>query len=224
DEYLAVSALQSGAQDYLVKGQTDGALLLRAMRYAFERQRMQSTLRSLSLTDELTGLYNRRGFLTLAEHQLKVAYRMQEPFVLVYLDIDGMKIINDTFGHQAGDQALMETAAILRSTFRESDIIARIGGDEFVVIGLDGTQEQARVLPQRLQAAIDARNDLQGREGYLLSISIGLVDCQPAAPITIEPLLARADALMYAMKHQKKVQQVGGTDLSSEPNPGVPIC
>jgi diguanylate cyclase (GGDEF)-like protein len=98
------------------------------VRYAIERQRVKVEVFNLSLTDDLTGLHNRRGFLTLAQHQVKVAYRTGKPFLLAFLDLDGLKQINDTFGHQEGNRALVETANILRDSFRQCDILARIGG------------------------------------------------------------------------------------------------
>ena len=95
-----------------------------------EQKRMEEELRSLSLHDELTGLYNRRGFITLAEQQCKIADRMKREMMMIYIDLVKMKYINDTFSHQEGDRALIDTANILRNTFRPADIIARIGGDE----------------------------------------------------------------------------------------------
>jgi PleD family two-component response regulator len=99
DEARAIQALQEGAQDYLVKCQIGAHLLLRAIRYAIERHRMQAALRSLSLIDDLTGLYNRRGFFTLAEQCLKMSRRNGSAFLMVFLDLDGLKQINDRFGH-----------------------------------------------------------------------------------------------------------------------------
>lgn len=113
DESLGMQAVQGGAQDYLVKGQVDGHLLARSLRYALERHRTREVLRSLALMDDLTGLYNRRGFMALAEQQLKLAGRGHREFLLISADLDGMKHINDTFGHQEGDLALRETARVL---------------------------------------------------------------------------------------------------------------
>ncbi|MCE1170341.1 MAG: diguanylate cyclase [Azovibrio sp.] len=134
DEATALQAMREGAQDYLIKGHVDSALLLRAIRYAIERNRMQSALHALSLLDDLTGIYNRRGFMTLAEHQMKLARRRLVGFYLIFIDLDGMKLINDQYGHPAGDRALIATAQLLSDTFRGSDVVARMGGDEFAVV------------------------------------------------------------------------------------------
>lgn len=203
DEAQAVKAVKTGAQDYLVKGQVDGPLLVRAMRYAVERHRMQLSLRSLSLIDELTGIYNRRGFLTLAEQQLKFASRAKNAMVVLFADLDCMKEINDTYGHSAGDLALMKTAEILRETLRESDIMARMGGDEFVVLALEKDTTSAEMLVARLQERIAIFNASETLS-YPLSLSVGAVRFDPEQPCSLCDLLGRADALMYDEKRHKK--------------------
>ena len=100
---------------------------------------LQSELSSLALTDELTGLYNRRGFICLSEVQLKLARRSGCDMVLFFIDVDGLKQINDSFGHSEGDNALIRTAEVLRMTFRESDVLARIGGDEFGALAIEAS-------------------------------------------------------------------------------------
>src|SRR5688572_10544786 len=129
DQTLALQAVKAGAQDYIVKGQLAGHLLPRAIRYAIERHRLQTELHSLSVQDSLTGLYNRRGFFMLAGEQLKLVHRSSQGLLLFLCDVDGMKPINDSFGHAEGDRALIDTTAVLRGTFRESDILARLSGD-----------------------------------------------------------------------------------------------
>ncbi|MCZ6680830.1 MAG: diguanylate cyclase [Candidatus Poribacteria bacterium] len=207
DEALGVKAVQQGAQDYLVKGQVDSNLLVRAMRYAIERHRLQAALHSLSLVDELTSIYNRRGFLTLAEQQLKSANRTKQEMLLIFVDLDGMKWINDTLGHHEGDRALIETAGLLKTTFRESDIIARIGGDEFVVLAIEVHQEGAETLKTRLQTSLAIRNAKRNRR-YELSLSLGIVRYDPQFPCPIEELLDRADTLMYEQKQGKLTAHV----------------
>jgi len=163
------------------------------------RVRMEETLRALALIDELTGLYNRRGFFTLAEQQLKTADRVKRRMVLLFADFDGLKQINDTLGHPEGDRALIETADILRETFRESDIIARIGGDEFVMLAIETNGSPAEILTARLQENLAARNARKGRR-YKLSLSVGLARYDPERPCSIDDLLAQADRAMYERK------------------------
>src|SRR5687768_12649372 len=131
DEELGVAAMEAGAQDYLVKGQVDGRLLRRSLRFAMERHAQQQQLQDWSLKDDLTGLNNRRGFTALAEQQIRMARRQKLAYLLIFIDLDKLKEINDTFGHAEGNRALLEAADVLRGSLRQSDILARFGGDEF---------------------------------------------------------------------------------------------
>ena len=200
DDALGLQALHEGAQDYLVKGELDPRLLSRALRYAMERQRMRLALQSESLLDELTKLYNRRGFLVLAGNHLEVAERTRQPFSLVFIDLDGMKQVNDTLGHIEGDRALVEAADLLSKCVRQSDIVARIGGDEFVLLLTATTENTIR---ERLHEQLDAWNSRDGRR-YRLSFSIGVATGGGEKRVTIEELLAEADVLMYRQKQEKK--------------------
>ena len=163
------------------------------------RVRMEETLRALALVDDLTNLYNRRGFLTLGQQQLKAANRAKRRMMLLFADFDGLKQINDSFGHPEGDRALIETANVLRETFRESDIIARIGGDEFLVLAIETDGFPAKVLTARLQENLEARN-AKGDLRYKLSLSIGIARYEPERPCSIDELVARADRAMYEKK------------------------
>ena len=168
-----------------------------------KRKQSEEALRTLLLIDELTGLYNRRGFLTFAKQQLNIAARMKKGMLLLYADVDDLKWINDTLGHQEGDRALLETTEILKKTFRESDIIARIGGDEFVVLALEVHEGDAEILADRLQKELENRN-AKSNLGYKLSISAGLARNGPENLCSIDELLKRADKFMYEQKRKKQ--------------------
>ncbi len=203
DEALAVQALQAGAQDYLIKGRIDSASLTRAIRYAIERHRLQESVRNLSLTDELTGLCNRRGLLTMAEQYLKVARRNNVSGILVFADLDGLKRINDTYGHLEGDRALVDTARILKGTCRESDILARVGGDEFVILTADYSGSGAVSLAERFKAALEQHNVAGSERGYHLSCSTGVVTFDLSRATTLDEVMAQADALLYFNKRNR---------------------
>jgi diguanylate cyclase (GGDEF)-like protein/PAS domain S-box-containing protein len=171
-----------------------------------ELKKMEEELRTLTLTDSLTGLYNRRGFLTFAEQHLKIANRMKSKIYMLYADLDDLKRINDAFGHQEGDEALKETARLLEETFRESDILSRIGGDEFVVMPIKFGDENVAAITSRLENNLTRYNEKNHRT-YALSISVGITYYDPDQPITVEELLSRCDKLMYKEKTGKKNSQ-----------------
>jgi diguanylate cyclase (GGDEF)-like protein/PAS domain S-box-containing protein len=168
------------------------------------RKHMEQQILSTAITDELTDLYNRRGFFTLAEQQSKLADRYKKKISLLYLDLDGLKAINDRLGHKTGDQALRDLAGILKKTFRESDIIARVGGDEFVVLLTEppDTDIEHSVL-KHIQQNIDHHNTMAGRQ-YELLISIGISHYDPSSPCSIENLMKYADENMYEHKRHHK--------------------
>jgi diguanylate cyclase (GGDEF)-like protein/PAS domain S-box-containing protein len=175
-----------------------------------ERKRVERALQEKeqqaqerALRDDLTGLHNRRGLLHVTDTLMKLAVRSERPLSLVYIDLDHMKAINDTFGHAEGDRALVEVARILEANLRESDFIARIGGDEFCVLLSGGTEEQDRAAIGRVEAAVDAPNETPARD-YELSLSIGFGRFDPAAPCSIEELIGSADAAMYRHKASKQ--------------------
>ena len=171
-----------------------------------ERKRAEAALQSLSLVDELTGLYNRRGFLAVTEQHLASIRRNQKVPVILYADLDGLKRINDSLGHPEGDRALVKTAEILKDTFRTSDIIARLGGDEFVVLAAIGKDEIADSLTARLQDKFMEHNSRTNRP-YDLSISVGVVHFD-ADDSSIEEVTARADRVMYEDKRRKHTRAV----------------
>ena len=168
-----------------------------------ERKKMEEGLITLSITDLLTGLYNRRGFIMFAEQQLKLSNRSKRGMLLFFTDLDGMKWINDTLGHEEGDKALIEAATVLKDTFRSSDIIARMGGDEFAVLTIDTTDINPEIITARVQNLIDIRNRRENRR-YTLSISVGSSFYDPENPCSIDELMAEADKSMYEHKRSKK--------------------
>ncbi len=167
-----------------------------------ERKQMEEELRALLLTDELTGLYNRRGFFTLAGQQLKISSRLKRGVSFLSADLDNLKAINDTLGHKEGDLALIEIADILKESFRESDIIARIGGDEFVILFPANITGDSEMLTARLKRNLEEYNQNRSR-GYKLSISFGIAYYDPEEPHSIDELLAQADKMMYSQKRNK---------------------
>jgi diguanylate cyclase (GGDEF)-like protein/PAS domain S-box-containing protein len=172
-----------------------------------ELQRSNKKLENLSLTDELTGLHNRRGFFTLGLQQLKIAKRLEQGVFLIFLDIDDLKQINDTYGHPAGDDVLKAVATILRTTLRESDIFGRIGGDEFAVLAIRSKKAGERTLANRLETSFASFSRNKPRRLHL-SVSMGVVRFDPGRFGSLEELLARADDLMYQQKRSKTRHRV----------------
>ncbi len=168
-----------------------------------DRKQMEEKLRDLSFTDELTGLYNRRGFFAFVAQQLKLSDRLKRGVFMLYADMDGLKSINDTLGHLEGDQALIDMANILKATYRDSDIVGRIGGDEFVVIPIGTTGDDIKIITDRFQENLENHNAKRNR-GYKLSISIGVSYYDPENPCSIDELLLQADRMMYEQKKLKK--------------------
>jgi len=166
-----------------------------------ERKRADEEIRMLAISDALTELYNRRGFITLAGQQIKRAKRINKPLILFFIDIDGLKVVNDTLGHEEGDRLLINAANILKQTFRESDIIARIGGDEFAVLAADAAEISGFIL-KRLTDRIISYNTLSLRQ-YDISMSIGTAIYDPANPCSLDDLMSRAVQLMYMQKKEK---------------------
>ncbi len=166
------------------------------------RKHLEEALRTLALVDELTGLYNRRGFVTLAERQLSLARRKHQSLLLIAADVDDLKGINDRFGHAVGDQALVAAATVLRQTYREADIVARIGGDEFTVFPLEASSESAPLLLERLDVNLRGWNERHQREFYL-SMSTGTALLEGELSKDVQQLLSEADSQLYQQKRQR---------------------
>jgi len=174
---------------------------MRAVQCAVKQYMLQAELGSLALSDELTGLYNRRGFLALAERQLKLGRRSGRAILVFFADVDGLKQINDKFGHKEGDLALVHAAQVLEKTFRDSDIVARFGGDEFAVLALEVSGHSESTIRARLEQNLHELNAQQSR--YTLSISLGAMRFDPRSPkspASIEQLMIQADEAMYEEK------------------------
>jgi diguanylate cyclase (GGDEF)-like protein len=194
-------SLKSDAPDT----QTLSDTLHRTALCAIKRSLLERELRSLALTDDLTCLYNRRAFLALAEQQLRVARRNTQGLLLFFADVNNLKEINDTYGHQEGDLALVHTADALEKTFRDSDVVARLGGDEFAVLALEASCENREVILSRLEKNLKGSN--AGESRYELSLSVGMSRFDPKNPVSLGKLIASGDEAMYEEK--KKRPRVG---------------
>ncbi len=199
DEELALNAVQAGAQDYLVKGQLDRNLLSRSLLYAIERKRTEDRLSHLAQYDLVTGLPNRALFRDRLTRALAHAQRKQHVSALLFLDLDHFKSINDSLGHDAGDQLLKEVADRLRSCLREGDTIARLGGDEFTVI-LEEIPESEHIA-NVAQKIIDlmARSFSINDQEVFVTTSIGIAT-YPACGTDPKTLIKNADAALYDAK------------------------
>jgi diguanylate cyclase (GGDEF)-like protein len=164
---------------------------------------MEVQIRELSLRDALTDLYNLRGFRLLAEQAMRMARRSNLPFSVLFLDLDGLKHTNDTLGHQAGSELLVETGKILKSSFRESDVVGRIGGDEFAVAG-QFNPSGITLAAQRIEECAVRRN-AEGKHTAVLGFSVGYVTAEPGKLQSLDEMLAKADQAMYEEKRRKKV-------------------
>jgi len=204
DDSLAVDALRQGVQDFLNKEHLNRLALVRSLRYSIERHRLQKNLQNLSLIDDLTGLYNRRGFLALAEQHLRMIQR-KGAALLIYLDLDDLKLINDSCGHLEGNRALLVTANVLRACFRQSDILARLGGDEFCVLMTDAGQNSAQQVRKRLQQRTDFINALSSWN-FRLSLSAGIAEVPVVHQPSLDQLLRIADTHMYEEKRNKQLR------------------
>jgi len=201
DQALALQAVQQGAQDYLVKGQGHPELLARAVRYAIERKRTEERLTYLAQYDHLTGLVNRSLFRDRLIQAMARSKRLQQPLGLMLLDLDRFKAVNDTLGHDIGDELLKAVSERLKSCVREVDTVARMGGDEFTVI-LEGVPSEASivVVAKRITESISSAFELKGHS-VSIGISIGIT-VYPHDDQGIDELLKHADEAMYRAKQQ----------------------
>jgi two-component system cell cycle response regulator len=175
-------------------------LLMRAVRCAAKQYMLQAELGSLALTDDLTGLYNRRGFMALAERQLKLGRRSGRGMLLFVVDVDHLKQINDTFGHREGDLALKRVAEAMEQTFRDSDVVARLGGDEFAVLAIEASGHSEATIKARLFECLKSICAKESR--YQISLSLGLARFDSESLTSIAELMAKADQAMYEHKRR----------------------
>ena len=176
-----------------------------------ERQKAEIESKILSTTDELTGLNNRRGFLILAEQQLKNAKRIGVPVCLMFIDLDGLKSINDNLGHEMGDRLIMDAAIVLKTTFRQSDVLARLGGDEFAIF-VSGCDAHTNII-SRLNQSLQKFNQQEGRS-YPVEMSMGIALYKKDIPNALDQMMAKADRLMYQDKKAKKAGKAIKEQLS----------
>lgn len=189
EDELANLALQAGAQDFLQKGNITGDLLARTIRSAVHISSLQAALRSLSFIDGLTALYNRRGFLTLAEPHIKRAQRAKGQFLLCAADVTDLKQINTVGGYDEGDAVLRAVADILKRSFRDSDLLARLEGGTFAALAVDATSDKGPIIATRLQYNVQEYNNRTIRN-YELKVVLAFVEFDPSG--SIEDLLAKA--------------------------------
>ena len=176
-------------------------LLMRAVHCAAKQYMLQSEMGNLALTDELTGLCNRRGFMAIADRQLKIGHRTGRGILLFFMDIDGMKQINDSFGHGEGDRALKRMAKALKMTFRDSDVIARLGGDEFAVLAIEASDNSEAAIRARLGE--DLKSVSAGETRYAINLSLGAVRINICSSASIGEWMVRADQAMYEQKRRR---------------------
>jgi diguanylate cyclase (GGDEF)-like protein len=195
--------------DEISKALKDGTADAKALReavhpavwYAVKHVILERELRQLALTDDLTCLYNRRGFFASATQQLKLARRNGQPLLLFFGDMDNLKSINDSLGHREGDRALVRTADVLEAVFRDSDILARLGGDEFAILALEASSRNQETILHRLQKALRKANEEESR--YSLSLSVGVARFDPIQDLSLAALMGEADRAMYQNKRSK---------------------
>jgi diguanylate cyclase (GGDEF)-like protein len=178
-----------------------------------ELEAANDAIRNLSLQDELTGLHNRRGFTVAAEQSRRMARRTETDQFLMYVDADGLKQVNDTLGHRAGDLLLQSLANVLRHTFREADVVARIGGDEFCVLG-SGSKWDCQCLFERLGAALAAFNVGTAVREFQLRASCGVANWPVRSDVPLEQIVRQADEAMYKAKRAARERIIPRRDCA----------
>ncbi len=206
--YHSILITEPGKEPYVIGHAQDVTELIAA----------QKLLKNLSLTDEMTGLYNRRGFLTMAEQQIKLERHSNTArgLTLMFADMDGLKKINDAHGHEAGSDAIVELSKILNSALRSADLVARFGGDEFVMLTIGSQDGDAEMILDRITDRIAQYNETSGKP-YTLACSIGVVPLVLDTDKTFESMIAEADEAMYAEKRRRKAEHTFVIPLDAMP-------
>ena len=197
----ALSDLSKSIRLGTINPEAADATLTRTAFWALQKSRFDREVRSLAITDDLTGIFNRRGFLASATQQLKLAQRDMQSVLLFFFDLNNLKGINDSFGHREGDLALIRTADVLERTFRESDVLARLGGDEFAVLALEASNPDIGLIRSRLEENLEQANTEEFQ--YRLALSVGIGRYDPQFPVSIGELMDTADQDMYKHKNQR---------------------
>jgi len=203
DDELAAEVVRHGGQDVLLRGQLTADRVEFAIACAVERAHTLVELRDLSLTDPLTGLYNRRGFLLLAETHRRMLGRTGSQSLLLFADVDRLKAINDQFGHAAGDDAIRLAASALRASLRESDIVSRFGGDEFAALAHDVASGARSVVLRRVESALAQHHRGSGLP-FEVSLSVGVASLDPG--LDLDAVMARADRALYRSKRRRRTR------------------
>lgn len=191
----ARAAVRAGAEDHLVKESLDADSISRSIRFAAERHRMERALDSLVTVDPLTGLYNRRGFAPLAEHHMRMSDRSKEPVILIFVQLDGLKEVDERQGRAEGSQLVADTARVLREVVRDSDVLARVASDRFCVLLTGKAVGAETMVLTRLVEAVATYNARNARP-FKLELSVGAAAYDPADPETLEQLIERAESRM----------------------------
>jgi diguanylate cyclase (GGDEF)-like protein len=202
DDRVGVQAVRAGAQDWLVREALDARILRRALRFSVERQKNLLEFRDMSLIDHLTKLYNRRGLSAVVGKQLEMAERLECRAFVLFADLDDLKQVNDGYGHAAGDTYIQLAAEAIKQSFRAADVVARVGGDEFVVLGLETTPFDPMILITRVEKNLQ-RLAKECALPHRVAVSCGVERFDPRQ-VSVDAALQIADTAMYATKRARK--------------------
>jgi diguanylate cyclase (GGDEF)-like protein len=198
-------------------GNPDSDAIARAIGFTHGQLGLQHALLQMIWRDDLTGLHNRRGFMALATRHLACARDMGQSMVMFFADLDGLKSINDRFGHGEGDRALARAAACFKQTFRKFDLTARLSGDEFVALTVEVPGRSTAAICRRLQSLLSRCSGIE----YKLSLSVGVAHFDPASPVTLQELMRQADVALYRHKRRDRRAPDGTAPVSLIPRASV---